>query len=93
MQVALKVPDDACSKDSQLADFASLVSTSEEDDACVEAEERHWDVCVLNDRIYATIHDCTPGSGRVHEYSRQGQLLRTFRSELFNEPSMMDLCY
>ena len=91
MQIArIEVPDNACSNGSQSAEVTSLVN---KEDACVEAGEKHWDVCVLNDKIYATVHECTRASGRVHEYSLSGQLLRIFKSELYNEPNMMDFCY
>jgi hypothetical protein len=50
-----------------------------------------WDVCVIHECIYASVHGCTKSGGRVHVYNMNGDLQKIISCKFFNEPNMMDV--
>ena len=61
--------------------------------SCLSTRERQWDVCVVKDSLFVTVHACKKDHGRVLQYSRaDGRLLRIIRSPQLQEPNMMAVC-
>ena len=58
--------------------------------SCLSTSERQWDVCVVKDSLFVTMHACKKDHGRVMQYSlADGRILRIIRSPQLQEPNMM----
>lgn len=60
--------------------------------ANLEERDALFDVCVVRDQIWASVHAIKKKDGRLHVYNMQGKLQRIIRSpKICNQPNMMDV--
>ena len=68
------------------ADLQNLPAQQHGDSTLMKADKA-WDVCVVKDRLFASVHTGCDRS-RIHEYTVHGEFVRAIHSEHFCEPNM-----
>lgn len=70
-------------------DFKPLAQ-QQEGDSSLAPGDKVWDVCVIKERLFASIHTGkSDDRSRLHEYTLEGRFVRSICSPNFQEPNMM----